>query len=548
MKKNLATSLKIFFLLFFFLIQIFLMAGFAQAVPIGEFTDIKGSVDITMVGKDARPAKLGHGVNVGDIVQTKRKSMAEITLVDSNIIRLSSASRVKISEYLVKKDQTKEIFNLFRGTVQSIVKTAHTRIFGLGKKNIYEVHTPTAVVGVRGSEFKTFYKNGVSGAIFDKGNGYCYNINLPDILKNINAGQGMLILDPTQPPVIKPATDPLFQKYMDGSGLMKLGQDVSKGDIKITDTRGESIKTTMIEIPGEDAPKDESIELVNIDQLINPKSEYIVDAEGHKAKTVKGSDLIQQGDVQLKQEPNRFAVVPSGESPEEMGKEVAIAIYILTGEAERDEAKISNMLVDYHLKNMREKMGIDATEAEKDERGESVVPHRQPIFIFNTGWEPTETEKSKEAESHLGYIKLESIFSAYGTPKSGDKKDSATETTTDMFSFEWFSPDDDIAIDEFGDIPPIFRYKVHFGETRWERRKKQERLLSRPDLFKDIRPDLFKDVIPDDPGVDKTFSMPGLDFWSGGRTWNRDTIIIKDDPRSIQQKENIIFIDQEDIL
>ncbi|HUU50656.1 MAG TPA: hypothetical protein VMW81_06840, partial [Nitrospinota bacterium] len=78
---------------------------------------------------------------------------------------------------------------------------------------------------------------------------------------------------------------------------------------------------------------------------------------------------------------------------------------------------------------------------------------------------------------------------------------------------------------------------VHFGEPYWERRKKQERLLSRPDLFKDIRPDLFKDVIPDDPGVDKTFNMPGLDFWSGGRTWDRKPLIIKDDLRSIQEAE-----------
>lgn len=534
-----------------------MLSDFAYAAPIGKFTDIKGSVDITMVGKDSRPAKLGDGVNLGDIVQTKSKSQAEVTLVDSNIIRLLPASRVKISEYLVEKDQSKEILNLFRGTVQSIVKTAHTRIFGLGKKNIYEVHTPTAVIGVRGSEFKAFFKNGVSGAIFDKGSGYCYNINLPDILKNINAGQGMLVLDPTEPPVIKPATDPLFQKYMDDSGLMKSGQDVSKGDIKITDARGEPIKMTMIEIPSEDAPKDKPIEVVKEDWKINAGYDYIIDAEGHKAKTVKGSDLIQQGGVQLNQEPERFAVVPSGESPEDIGKEVALALYILTGEAEKDQEKEARFLLDYHLKNMREKIGMDVTEKEDDR---SIVRHLQPIFIFDTNWEPSREIleawnliAKDEVKPHLGILSgtdssttaipggvlfgVDSIFSVYGTPESGDKKDSATEKATDMFAFEWLSPDDDIAIDEFDDTLWQFRYKVHFGEPYWERRKKQERLLSRPDLFKDIRPDLFKDVIPDDPGVDKTFNMPGLDFWSGGRTWDRKPLIIKDDLRSIQEAE-----------
>lgn len=571
MKKNLNASLKIFFLLFSFLILFFLLLDFAYAAPIGKFTDIKGGVDITMIGKDSRPARLGDGVNLGDIVQTKSESKAEITFVDSNIIRLLPASRVKISEYLVEKDQSKEIFSLFRGTVQSIVKTAHTRIFGLGKKNLYEVHTPTAVIGVRGSEFRAFFNNGVSGAIFDKGSGYCYNINLPDILKHINTGQGMLVLDPTKPPVIKPATDPLFQKYMDVSGLMKLGQDVSKGDIKITDARGESIKTTMIEIPSEDAPKDKPIDIVKEDWKINAGYDYIIDAEGHKAKKVKGSDLIKQRGVQLNQEPERFAVVPSGESPEDIGKEVALALYILTGEAEKDQEKEARFLLDYHLKNMREKIGMDVTETEKDKGIESVVEHLQPIFIFDTNWEPSREIleawnliAKDEVKPHLGILSgtdssttaipggvlfgVDSIFSVYGTPESGDKKDSATEKATDMFAFEWLSPDDDIAIDEFDDTLWQFRYKVHFGEPYWERRKKQERLLSRPDLFKDIRPDLFKDVIPDDPGVDKTFNMPGLDFWSGGRTWDRKPLIIKDDLRSIQQKENIIFINQEDIL
>gem|GEM_PF-1530860 len=576
--------LPIAFLVFFFLIQFFLLPSFAQAAPIGEFTNIKGRVDVAKAGKNARPVKLRDSISVGDIVRTERQSMAEITFIEKSIIRLRSSSRLEISEYLVERDKTKGILKLFRGMVHSTVNTAHKKIFGQGKNNIYEVHTPTAVVGVRGSEFKTFFKNGVSGAIFDKGSGYCFNINLPDILKNINAGQGMLVLDPTKPPVIKPATDPLFQQYMNDSGLMKSGQDVSKGDIRITDKTGKPIDSVVLEIPGEDAPKDRSIEVVKDSHLINTKSEYIVDAKGHKAKTVKGSDLIKKGGVQLRQEPKRFAVVPSSENPEDIGKEVAEAIRILTGEETHEEAferlrqqqiyeELFDKMYETFLradekkrrtsKNQRKEeeeieddRGIESVvpylqerrtsknqrkeeEEMEDDRGiESVVPYLQPIIIFDVSLDSTETEKSKKAESRLGYIKLESIFSAYGMTESGDKGGSATETTKDMFVFEYLSDDDDIATDGFDDPHLAFRYKV-FEEPYWERQKKQEMFLSRPDLFKDIRPDLFKDVTPDDPGVDyhwpvKVDLTPIMAPYFGE---TRAFSIMGDDPRSIQQSK-----------
>jgi hypothetical protein len=209
---------KIFIFVFF--IHFLFLAGFAQAVPVGEFTDVKGRVDVTVAGKEAKLANLGDKVNVGDIVRTKSESTAEITLVDENIIRLSPASRLEITEYLVDQEHTKGILNLFRGTVQSIVKG---RVFKRGGNNVYEVHTPTAVVGVRGTDFKTFFKNGVSGAVFNENGGYCYNINLPDVVKLIKQGFGMLVFGPEEAPIIVPASDPLLQQFLTGIGFFDSG-------------------------------------------------------------------------------------------------------------------------------------------------------------------------------------------------------------------------------------------------------------------------------------------------------------------------------------
>jgi len=317
------------------------------------------------------------------------------------------------------------------------------------------------------------------------------------------------------------------------------GQTVSKGDIKITDKTGKPIDSVILVIPDEDAPKEKSIEVVKDSHLINPKSEYIIDAEGHKAEAIKGIDLIKHGGAKLKQAPNRFAVVSPGDNPKDAAKETAMAIYILTGEAERDQEKEARFLLDYHLKNFREKMGRDPTGTEKDKGIESVVPYLQPIFIFDTSWESTESVKE------FCIIKPESLFGF--TSKSLWK--SKDEIGDDEFNESIITTDLSAAIGpslkfERAKLDAIYGGIIIGGH--------ETPLFGRLDLKVDWNggngkgvsgskistvDDLSEIVTPDDPGVDKTFSMPGLDFWSGGRTWNRNPIIIKDDPRSIQEAE-----------
>jgi len=318
------------------------------------------------------------------------------------------------------------------------------------------------------------------------------------------------------------------------------GQTVSKGDIKITDITGKPIDSVVLVIPDEDAPKDKSIEVVKDGHLINPKSDYIIDAEGHKAETIKGSDLIKQGGAQLKQAPNRFAVASSKDNLEDAAKETAMAIYILTGEAERDQEKIDKVLLDYHLKNLREKMGIDLTETEKDDGIESVVPYLQPIFIFNTSWEPTESAKEIS-------ITPESLFES--TKKSFWK--SKDQTSDDELDESIITPNLSAAIGpslkfKHAQLDAIFGGLIIGGHDT--------PLFSRLDLKVDWNggngtgvkgskvstvDDFSAIMIPYDPGVDKTLSKPGLALWTGRRPTIRNPmpLIIKDDPRSIQEAD-----------
>jgi hypothetical protein len=171
----------------------------AQAEPVGKFTHIEGRVDITSPGQAARPASLGEEVSVEDIVRSKSKAKAEITFIDGNVLRFARNTRVKINEYEVGKEGSKGILKLFRGKIQSIVNRALGGTFGRNKKYIFEVHTPTAVCGVRGTNFFTWYEWGASYVAFKEGKGYVLPMNREDLMILVNKGEGARALGPDQP-------------------------------------------------------------------------------------------------------------------------------------------------------------------------------------------------------------------------------------------------------------------------------------------------------------------------------------------------------------
>ena len=103
----------------------------------GEITALIGNVDITSPGENARPAKMGDKIFVGDIIRTKSKSKVEITFSDGDVMRLAQSSRIEVSEYSFGDSGRRGIFKLFRGKVQNIVKVMAGKKDGTGAVNSY---------------------------------------------------------------------------------------------------------------------------------------------------------------------------------------------------------------------------------------------------------------------------------------------------------------------------------------------------------------------------------------------------------------------------
>lgn len=209
----------------------------ALAVPVGKFTHVEGQVEVLNPGQAARAVKLGDEVSVGETLRTKSQSKAEVTFEDGSILRLAEKTAMEVREYMLRQDGFSGVFNLTRGKIQSIIRATAAGIFGMGKQNRFEVKTPSAVIGVRGTDFFTYYLKGISGAIFQEGNGYGYNVNKPEDVKTILAGQAMVVASPDKAPVIKRATEAEIKQHINDTSPSEKSEKKSEGAIpEISDT------------------------------------------------------------------------------------------------------------------------------------------------------------------------------------------------------------------------------------------------------------------------------------------------------------------------
>lgn len=123
------------------------VASFANT-NFGVFMVVKGDVKVERADQSKLAAKVGIKVFPGDTIQTAAESRAKITMSDRNNIHISPSSVFKIVAY--EQDETKKNVELHlnEGKVRNEVKNSYD-----GTKSKYIIKTPSAVAGVRGTDF-----------------------------------------------------------------------------------------------------------------------------------------------------------------------------------------------------------------------------------------------------------------------------------------------------------------------------------------------------------------------------------------------------------
>ncbi|HEX4925723.1 MAG TPA: FecR family protein [Bdellovibrionales bacterium] len=139
-----------------------LALGFAEARAEGVFMVVKGDIKVEKAGK-ASPAKVGMKVMPGDTVLAGKDARAKIVMKDKNVLNISPESKILIEKY-VANEQTNDknvVLNVLYGKVRSTVNQKYD-----GEKNKFHVKTPSAVAGVRGTDFISSYRPEVKKAEF----------------------------------------------------------------------------------------------------------------------------------------------------------------------------------------------------------------------------------------------------------------------------------------------------------------------------------------------------------------------------------------------
>ncbi len=129
-------------------------AAFAAGAH-GVFRVVKGKVSVKSAqsGQVVR-ARLGSKVLPGDVISTEKDSRAKIVMVDNNEINISPESEIKIEKYEFDPNQGKKdvLLNVIYGKVRSKVEQKYD-----GRTSKFQVKTPSAIAGVRGTDFITGY-------------------------------------------------------------------------------------------------------------------------------------------------------------------------------------------------------------------------------------------------------------------------------------------------------------------------------------------------------------------------------------------------------
>jgi len=124
----------------------------AFTTEIGEISELRGNGEITRVSStDSFTAKIDSDIFSFDDVRTGNGRLA-IKFLDSSIVKLTEHSKLVIDEYIFDPDPSKSkmALNMASGTARFI-----SGAFGKIDKENITINTPTATIGIRGTDFTT---------------------------------------------------------------------------------------------------------------------------------------------------------------------------------------------------------------------------------------------------------------------------------------------------------------------------------------------------------------------------------------------------------
>lgn len=116
--------------------------------PAGKVELVEGEVTVFDKAKKARRVAVGDVVHEGEGIVTGRDGELHLDMEDGGFIAVRPNTRMSIAAYRAEgDDKDKSVFSLLEGTFRSV-----TGWIGKFNPRSYQVRTPTATIGVRGTD------------------------------------------------------------------------------------------------------------------------------------------------------------------------------------------------------------------------------------------------------------------------------------------------------------------------------------------------------------------------------------------------------------
>ena len=134
-----------------------LHSGSAAAASVGRVVNLSDPSQLLARKADGTTKVLIHNSTVdnGDVLESQTNTYARIKFIDNSEITLAPNTQLKIENYSFDENKPQEdrsVFSLIKGTLRSITGS-------LGKRSIdrYELKTPAATIGIRGTNYIAKY-------------------------------------------------------------------------------------------------------------------------------------------------------------------------------------------------------------------------------------------------------------------------------------------------------------------------------------------------------------------------------------------------------
>jgi len=118
---------------------------------VGAIAKVTGAATLERGGKELAVA-VAMPISIGDKIRTLKNAQVSVTFRDGSSAELGESSYLTIDRYALSgSTRTSGLLALWAGRLHTIVKVA------TGNEPSFEVHTPNAVVAVRGTDFETAF-------------------------------------------------------------------------------------------------------------------------------------------------------------------------------------------------------------------------------------------------------------------------------------------------------------------------------------------------------------------------------------------------------